>query len=232
MAGLHPHGPEIWTADGPAVVAMMGFHYPTRMAVIRLKSGGLFIWSPVALTPEIGHAVDALGPVRHIVAPNALHHIAVPDWQRAYPDAVVHAPPGLRAKRADITFGADLDDRPYAEWDGEIDQVLVAGNAVLSETVFFHRQSGTAIFADLIQHLPQGWFQGWRALIARLDLMTGPEPSVPRKFRVAFTDRTTARAAIDRVLAWPARSIIIAHGAPVDADGQKVLRRVFRWLMK
>ena len=34
---LRQFGHEIWTADGSDVVAMLGFRYPTRMAVIRLS---------------------------------------------------------------------------------------------------------------------------------------------------------------------------------------------------
>jgi hypothetical protein len=64
-----------------------------------------------------------------------------------------------------------------------------------------------------------------------LDLMTAAEPSVPRKFRVAFGDRSAARASIHRVLAWPARKVLMAHGQPVTGDGQVFLRRAFRWLV-
>ncbi|MBN9268389.1 MAG: DUF4336 domain-containing protein, partial [Hyphomicrobium sp.] len=104
---LTPFDDEIWIADGPEV-AVVGFRYPTRMAIIRLSDGGLFIWSPVALTQSLGAAVDILGPVRHIVAPNSLHHVFVPDWKRAYPHAKLYAPPGLRQKRKDIAFDCDL----------------------------------------------------------------------------------------------------------------------------
>ena len=69
---LRPFGPQIWTAEGP-VVAVAGFRYPTRMAVIRLTDGSLFIWSPIALTPGLKTEVEALGQVTHIVAPNTLH---------------------------------------------------------------------------------------------------------------------------------------------------------------
>ena len=40
---LKQFGHEIWIADGPVVTAAAGFHYPTRMAIIRLSDGGLFI---------------------------------------------------------------------------------------------------------------------------------------------------------------------------------------------
>jgi hypothetical protein len=61
--------------------------------------------------------------------------------------------------------------------------------------------------------------------------MLGPEPSVPRKFRVTFTDRQAARASVERILAWPTEKVLMAHGAPVTTDGRAFLRRAFKWLI-
>jgi hypothetical protein len=227
---LKAFGPDIWISDGPELVAALRFHYPTRMAVIRLENGDLFIWSPTALTDGLRAGVDALGTVRHLVAPNSLHHVFMADWQRAYPDAAMYAAPGLRTKRKDLAFDADLDSSPMPAWAGQIDQVVMAGNAITSEVVFFHAHSGTALFTDLLQQLPPDWFSGWRALIAKWDLMTSPEPAVPRKFRMAFTDRRAARAALTRVLSWPVGKVLMAHGTPVENDGRAFLARAFRWL--
>ena len=226
---LKPFGDEIWIADGPDVV-IAGFHYPTRMAVIRLSDGSLFIWSPIRLTDNLRTEVDALGQVRHIIAPNSLHHLFLPEWKRAFPGAKVYAPPGLRGKRQDIVFDADLGAAPDPDWAGEIDQVLMPGNLITTEVVFFHVKSGTVLFADLIQQLPASSFSGWRALVAKLDLMVGPEPSVPRKFRVAFVNRRAAREALERIFAWPAERVLMAHGTPVANDARAFLRRAFRWL--
>ena len=60
--------------------------------------------------------------------------------------------------------------------------------------------------------------------------MVATEPSVPRKFRIAFTDKQAARAAIERVLAWPAENVVMAHGVPVTKGGREFLRRAFAWL--
>jgi hypothetical protein len=220
---------EIWIADGSDVV-IIGFNYPTRMAVIRLSDGSLFIWSPIQFADGLRTEADALGQVRHIIAPNSLHHLFLPEWKRAYPDAKVYAPPGLRGKRPDIVFDADLGDAPGSDWAGEIDQVLMQGNLITTEVVFFHVGSGTVLFTDLLQQLPASSFSGWRALVAKLDLMIGPEPSVPRKFRVAFINRRAARDALERIFAWPAENVLMAHGTPVENDARAFLRRAFRWL--
>lgn len=226
---LQPFGEEIWLADG-SIAMVAGFRYPTRMAVIRLADGGLFVWSPIQLSDDLRAAVDALGEVRHLIAPNSMHHLFVAEWLRAYPAAKLHATLGLRQKRDDLDFDSDLEDAPAPAWAGEIDQVLVRGNRITTEVVFFHRRSGTTIFTDLIQHFGPTWFTGWRAIVARLDLMTAPEPEVPRKFRVAFVDRRAARMALDRILAWPTEKVVMAHAPPVETDGRAFIARAFRWL--
>lgn len=227
---LQQFGPGIWLADGPVVTAAAGFHYPTRMAVIRLVGGGLFVWSPVALSEELRGELVALGEVRFLIPPNSLHHVFLADWLRAWPEAKVYAPPGLREKRPDIRFDGDLGDAPITEWKDDLDQVVMRGNRITTEVVFFHHPSRTALFTDLIQQFRPGWFKGWRALVARLDLMVAPEPSVPRKFRLAFTDKQAASAAVERVLSWPAEKVVMAHGEPVTSDGVAFLRRAFAWL--
>lgn len=227
---LEEFGPNIWIMDGPTVTAAAGFRYPTRMAIIRLTNGDLVLWSPTALTDDLRAEVEALGAVRHLVPPNSLHHTFLADWQRAYPDATVYAPPGLREKRKDFRFDADFSDGPIAAWAGEIEYAIMWGNQITTEVVFFHRQSATAIFTDLIQQFPREWFKGWQALVARLDLMTAAEPSVPRKFRVAFTNRHAARESLRRIRAWPTEKVIVAHGPPITDEGQAFLRRAFRWL--
>ncbi|MGQ3016259.1 DUF4336 domain-containing protein [Phenylobacterium sp.] len=221
---------NIWTAAGPQV-AVLGFGYPTRMAAIRLKDGDLFIWSPTQLNPELRAAVDALGPVRHLVSPTAMHNLFLAEWQAAYPQARLYAPPGLRQRRPDLAFDADLEDGAMGHpWADEIDQVQFAGNKIAVEVVVFHKASRTVLFADLLQQLDPASLKGWRKLIARLDLMTGPEPQTPRKFRLAFTDRQAARAALARITAWPARRVLMAHAPPVLEDGQTFLTRAFAWL--
>lgn len=227
---MQQFGPDIWTSDGPNVTGTFGFHFPTRMAVIRLASGDLFIWSPTALTDELRTSVDELGPVRHVVAPNSLHHTFLADWKRAYPAAQIHAAPGLKDVRKDIAFDSQLGDTPHSAWTADIDQTAIRGNRITTEVAFFHRPSRTAIFTDLLQQYPKGWFKGWRGIVAKLDGMTGPTPAVPQKFRTAFADRDAARTALRRILAWPTEKVLMAHGPPVTTDGAAFLARAFAWL--
>jgi hypothetical protein len=226
---LTEFGPDIWIADGPSV-PFASFPYPTRMAVIRLRDGTLFVWSPTPLSPELRNEVDALGRVRHLVSPNRLHHLFLGAWQVAYPDARLYAPPGLRKRRRDLRFDADLVDTPDPAWAADIDQIILYGSFYLTEAVFFHRASRTVIFADLIQNFPRDWFKGWRGVVAQLGGIVAPNPGTPRDWRASFVDRRAARLARDQLLAWPIERVLIAHGDPPTGDAMAFVRTALAWL--
>ncbi|MBV8458161.1 MAG: DUF4336 domain-containing protein [Acetobacteraceae bacterium] len=218
-------------ADGP-VVSFYGFPYPTRMALIRLSDGSLFVWSPVALSDSLRDSVHMLGPVSHLVSPNALHHQFLGEWKSAYPAARLYAPPRLRRKRKDLTFDAELGDAPQPEWAADVEQVVLRGSFYLTEVVFFHRMSGTILFADLIQNFPCDWFTGWRGVVCRLGGIVAPNPGTPSDWRASFLDRRAARVALDQILVWPIERVLIAHGDLPTADGPAFVRRAFTWLLR
>jgi hypothetical protein len=224
-------GPDIWIADGPPV-SFYGFPYPPRMAIVRLSDGSLFVWSPIALSSELKKEVDALGPVAHLISPNKIHHLFLGEWKAAYPQARLYASPGLPAKRRNLPFDAVLGNAPEPDWADDIDQVEMAGSVAMTEVVFFHRKSRTAIFADLIENLAPDWFTGWRGWVARLDGIMAPNPGAPREWRATFLRRGTARARLARILAWQPEQVVMAHGIPVQNDGLAFIRRAFRWLAK
>ncbi|MCE0504296.1 DUF4336 domain-containing protein [Roseivivax sp. GX 12232] len=228
---LNEIGPEIWVAEGPVLTALVGFSYPTRMTVIRLASGELVLWSPVAYSSALHDALRALGRLRYLVAPNTLHDSFIDQWIGAAPQAALLAPPRLAEMRGDLPFSGALEEPPAA-WAGEISLQVIEGNAITDEVVAFHHPSGTVIFTDLIQQFPEDWFTGWRRQVAKLDLMTGAHPEVPRKFRSTFGDRKAARRALETVLAWPAERLVMAHGPVIHSGAQAEIARAFRWLMR
>ena len=201
------------------------------MAVIRLSDASLFVWSPIALSSQLRQDVEALGTVRYLVSPNRLHHRFLGQWKAAYPDARLYASPGLRSKRPDLAFDAELGDQPDPGWADAIDQVLVAGSFAMTEVAFFHRASRSAIFADLIENLSPDWFSGWRGWLARLDGIVAPNPGAPREWRASFIRRRAAKAALARILAWPIERVVLAHGEPASADGAAFVRGAFTWLL-
>jgi hypothetical protein len=231
MSTLVPFGENIWVGEG-LVVSFYGFPYPTRMVLIRLTGGGLFVWSPVALTPELKAQTDTLGRVEHLVSPNSIHHLYLGQWKTAYPAAKLYASPGLARKRKDIAFNATLGDSPPLAWAAEIDQVEMAGSFALTEIVFFHRESRTAIFADLIENFRPDWFKGWKGWLARLDGIVGPFGGAPREWRLSFLNRKLARERFSRILSWQPEQVIMAHGEMTRTNGAAFIRKSFHWLVR
>jgi len=226
---LEQVGEELWIAEGEPV-SFYGFPYPTRMAVVQLSNGDLWVWSPATLTGSLADELSALGPVRHLVEPNKLHHLFLPDWISAYPEARLYAPPGLAKKRRDISFHAELGDIPDKAWAGEIDQVVLRGSLFMEEVVFFHRRSRTALVYDLIQKFDPQTVRGFSGLLMRLDGLVGPEGSTPREWRASFWNRRSARAALRQALEWDVEALVIAHGIWVRKNGKEALRRSLAWL--
>jgi len=222
-------GEEIWIADGPTV-SFYGFPYPTRMAVVRLTGGDLWVWSPVGLSDELAAEVESLGAVRHLVSPNKIHHLFLGEWAARWPEAEIYASPGLAKKRPDLHFKAELDDYPPALWEGQIDQVVFRGSPFMDEVVFFHRASSTCLVCDLVQRHDPANQTGWKGWLMRLDGLVGAGGSTPREWRASFIPRTRARRALETALAWHPDKLVIAHGEWAPSNGADALRRGLSWL--
>ena len=230
MAPLEEVGDGLWVLDG-SVVSFFGFRYPTRMAIARLRSGALWLWSPVALEPSVRRAVESLGEPRYAVEPNSLHHLALAEWTKAWPSLRLWAPPALAKKRRDLRFEGELGDEAPAEWRGEIDQLRVEGSFALTEVLFFHRASRTCLVGDLIQRFDLDFQRGWRGWMMRANDLVGPSGSTPREWRATFLRRERARRSIERALAWNPAHLVVAHGVWARGDGAASLRASMRWLL-
>lgn len=229
MGMLYEFAPSLYVADGPTV-SFYGFPYPTRMAVVRLTDGSVWVWSPVALTNALQKSVDALGPVRHIVSPNKIHHLFLAGWADRWPEARVYAPPGLTKRQPDLHFDKELGDEPEPAWASDIDQVIFRGSIAMEEVVFFHRVSRTAIICDLIQRHAEESMTGWKGMLMRLDSLVGEHGSTPREWRASFLKRGKTRIARDKVLSWKPERLLIAHGECAQTGAAAIIDRALSWI--
>jgi glyoxylase-like metal-dependent hydrolase (beta-lactamase superfamily II) len=70
-----------------------------RMMTARMKDGRLLAASPAPGLPEAAlRALDRWGGVGAIVATNGFHHLGVPTWKAAFPQARVYAPREAHAR--------------------------------------------------------------------------------------------------------------------------------------
>lgn len=216
---------NIWACAHP--LSFFGLHLGTRMTVVRLDDGSLLVHSPIPTSPGLKRALDDLGPVAHIVAPNLYHHLYAGDLAAAYPDAKLHAPEGLSKKRKDLEIHATLGPKPDAAWNGQLEQLPMTGS-MLGETVFYHPKTSTMISCDVVEN-----FLGHDHWLTRGYLKIGGiygKPGLSRLLRPTVRDKKAARRAVDAMLDWDPKRIVLSHGEVIESDGRAVLEQTYTWL--
>lgn len=225
-AQLAPFDEGIWLGTQPARI--VGMTLTATMAVLRLGGDDLLLHSPIAMTAERRAAVDALGRVTHLYAPNLFHHVHLGEWATAYPSARVHAPPGLAKKRPDLRISRTHDEPVDAAFTDVVDELRIEGFR-LHESVLVYRPARTLLVADLVHNVgrPQGaWTKLYSQTMGFYDRV-----ALSRMIRwTAFSDRPAARRSLEQLLALPFDRIVVGHGTPIVSDAKQSLTRAFEWL--
>lgn len=197
-----------------------------RMTVLRLSGGELVVNSPIELDDALRAEIDALGPVRYVVAPNRAHHYYVPDAGRAWPEARLLAAPGLPEKRRDVHFTETIGEGTVSEWKGEIETHLVVGIPFLNEVVLFHRGSRTLVLTDLCFNVHRAPSAALRLFFRLNGAWQRFGPS--RLLRLMVRDGSGVERSIRRILEWDFDRIVVTHGDIVETGGREALRAA--WL--
>jgi hypothetical protein len=206
-----------------------GLEVGTRMNVVRLANGDLWLHSPVSLDPELRRELDGLGRVRFAVAPNRVHHLYAGETVRLYPEARLWLAPGLERKRPDLAFAGILGDDAPPEWRGQIDQVFFRGRPYENEVVFCHRASRTLLLCDLAFNFGPGAHPVTRFLMRLIRSYGSFGPS--RLDPLLIRDRRAARDSLERILAWDFDRVVVAHGDVLERGGREALRAGYAWLL-
>jgi hypothetical protein len=231
-----PVAENIWIVDGPIIRFGMPWPkmpFPTRMTVIRIGDGDLFIHSPTPLSSSLKDEVDAIGRPRWIIGPSRFHYWWIPEWRSAFPGAAVYlAPRVVEQARGRIDFKTEaLDADTGYPWDIDIATLRVTGR-ILTEVDFFHRPSHTLIVTDLIENFePQKLESVLMRWLTRLGRVLDPDGQMPYDMRLTFR-RPRLKAAVETMISWEPERIILAHGRWYQSDGARELRRAFRWLLR
>ncbi|MEB3161332.1 MAG: DUF4336 domain-containing protein [Synechocystis sp.] len=149
---------------------------PIRMTVIRLNTGGLLLYAPIAPTKEclglLRELIDQYGPVKYIILPTISgleHKVNVGPMARHCPEATVYVAPGqwsfpLKLPLTWLGFPpgrtqvlpADSRQTPFAsEFDyaylGPLDLRL----GQFGEMAFFHWPSKSLLVTDTLLSIPE-----------------------------------------------------------------------------
>lgn len=209
---------NLWTVEYDLFT--FGIHFPGRMVVIKLEDGGLWLHSPVPIDDELAEELAALGPVKHLVAPNTFHHVHLRKVKARYPEALLWGAAGLETKRKDLEFDHILSAEPGPQWPQDIELVNFDCISRLCESVFLHPSSRSLVVTDLFMNIRSCrglmskmvyWFEGAYGQLA-----------VPRLIRFLVKDRAAAAAAASRIIAFAPAQLIMAHGETVTEDAATI----------
>jgi hypothetical protein len=228
MADFQAYVPgTIWLLPYP--VSLGGARFEARMTIVRLGDGRLVIHSPGPLDAGVREWICSLGPVAVILAPGNFHHLHVVECQRAFPDAETWICPGVERRDRALRFDGVLGERLPASMQAEFAQAFVAGR-LMAEVPLLHRPTRTLLLVDLVErfgsHTPN---LNWILRICMKLLAMWNRPALAPEYRFAgWKNSATARAALERVLAWDFERVVIAHGDLIESDAKAVLRQAWR----
>ena len=218
---------DLWETTRPLRFA--GAQLGCRMTCVRVAGDQLVVHSPVRGSDELFAAVEGLGTVRWLVAPNALHHLFVQDWRARFPNATTLVAPKLLKKRKDLSDATPLSEAPPEEWGDELEALRIAGFKFVDETVFFHRPSATLVLTDLAFHVGKDSAPTARWLVR----LTGRfEQLAPTRLeRLMVSDKAEFRQSLQKVLEWPFERVVVSHGSVLESqEARDALARGFDWL--
>lgn len=231
-----PVAENAWIVDGPVIRFGMPWPkmpFPTRMTILGVNDD-LMIHSPTPLSPALKKEIENVGRVRWIIGPNRIHYWWIPEWRDAFPGADVYlAPRIVEQSKGRIDFPSHALDRDHGyPWDEAIATLPVRGS-FMTEVVFFHRASRTLLLTDLIENFEAHKLASpWQRWLVRLGGALDPHGAMPRDMRLTFRkQKSELKAAVEMMIAWNPKRVLLAHGRWYERDGAGELRRAFRWLL-
>jgi len=222
-----------------------------RGTLVRLASGAVAVFSPVALTPEVKKTVSSMGDLKYITALDVEHHMFLGPWNKEYPSAKVIGVEGLPEKRASqkvenvpfsVLFTAANKDTTKIDpdFDKEFDYEYVPSH-LNKELVFCHKPSGTLITADYLMNLPaneqfsKAGESPSTGILTKLfiSLYNTQGAALGQKrmlWHVASrSDREGFNKSAAKINSWNFDTVIPCHGDVVDTGGKGLFQKLFEW---
>jgi Domain of unknown function (DUF4336) len=233
MEEIREFANDIWLVDGP-IIRDMGVLFTTRMTIVRLSNGSIWISSPVSVSFATLKRISELGDVRYLIAATPRHVWRLAPWHTLFPEAQLWAsrPTLFTLQHGHLPIMGYLGDTPVKAWSTDFDQLEFKGNHLLSEVLFFHKNSHTVILDDLIQRNPPAQANALANAILKLAGAQNPDGVVGLDMRMTFLNRSLARQSLEKLLSWDFDKLIIAHGACFESNAKQYVKRAFRWLEK
>jgi Domain of unknown function (DUF4336) len=215
---------SVWHAQQPLKFGPISL--TTRMTVVRLRDGSLWVHSPISPTRELIEELQKVGAVRYVVAPNKSHHLFFLEFLDVHPAAQGYLAAGLELKRPDLKRFPQVPRE--APWGCEIQGFFIEGLPILNETVWFHSDTGTLIFTDLLFCFAET-NRGVTALVSKLLGVRGTL-GMSRTMKWMTKDKQALARSVLPLLSLPVQRVIVAHDQIINEQPVEMLVKAFAWL--
>jgi hypothetical protein len=185
------------------------------MTVMETEAG-LLLHSPVHLDSDDVAAINRLGRVHAIIAPNLYHHFHVRDCAALFPKARVLVPEGLQEKIGPIARAEVMASDASVELPNEVEHLVVTGHSMLRETLLFHRPTATLVTADLIYNYHAEHHLAEKSFFRLIGCYGAPK--VAFYHRLSIRSPAVAIEMIEVVRRWRPRCIVMSHGRIVEDE--------------
>jgi len=228
-----------------------------RGTIVKLSSGALAVFSPVALTTEVKDKIKEMGgTIGYIVALDIEHHIFISEWAKEFPEAKIIGPQGLpekRAKQTDEKIGKEAffkvfeskDKREQTitpEFDADFEYEYVDAHPS-KELVFFYKPDKALIEADLMFNLPakeqysrvtdhEKDKQGFIGRFFQSVQTTEGDAKGTKRFLwhvLSRQNRPSFNESVQRIDSWDFTTLIPCHGDTIEQTGKEAFRKIFEW---
>ncbi|CAM0954637.1 unnamed protein product [Alopecurus aequalis] len=161
---------SVWLFEQEQALGFSSVSTNTRMTVVKLRSGGLWVHAPIAPTKECIQLIKELGaPVEHIVLPTFAyeHKVFLGPFSRKFPRAQVWVAPRQWSWPINLPlefFGVFrskplVDEDRDTPWAAEIEQKVLSSPEVgigpYVEVAFYHKPSRTLLVTDAVIFVPR-----------------------------------------------------------------------------
>lgn len=229
MSPLRPIVPDqIWHSQQPLKFGPLSI--TTRCTVIRLSDNSLWVHSPVEPTPDLLTALQSIGSVRYVVAPNLSHHLYFLPFLQTIPGTQGFIAPGLADKNPALAGFPVIGQTPESDWSPDLVAWFIEGLPILNETVWLHSPSGTLILTDLLFCFnPSNPLPG--KIVSRL-LGVYNHLGMSRTMKFMVRDKAALLRSVDQILMHDFQRIVLTHDQIIDQDARARFAAAFEWLRR
>ncbi|KAF9448583.1 hypothetical protein P691DRAFT_800515 [Macrolepiota fuliginosa MF-IS2] len=229
---------NVWTFSRP--FARYGIiPFGGRSTAIRMKDGGVWLLASTPLDEETKSTLDSIGPVRFIIGPDAVHHLFLGQYKKAYPSAKVIAPEDAHARLEDRSLkfdGAWGRDPSGTQYGFEDDVKACYFDGLKNKDVaFFHPDSKTLIQADLLLNLPcneqysKAKSGSGKLPFANVNPWSWLHPHIVWRLGV---DKEAMKRDAQTVASWDFKRIIPCHGDVIEEHGKTAWNNVYKYYLQ